>query len=74
MLNNQCLCGFARFAYPAWHCPIRPKERDSCPNRPQKPSPNFGAFLHFYDAQNSFQRGLSVIQIVPNLGPFANKI
>src|ERR1700691_5652329 len=35
MRNRQCLCGFARFAYRAWNCLGCPKERDSCPNRPQ---------------------------------------
>src|SRR5580658_9674257 len=33
--NRQCLYGFARFAYRAWNCLCCPKERDSCPNRPQ---------------------------------------
>jgi len=35
MRNRQLLCGFARFAYRAWNCLCCPKERDSCPNRPQ---------------------------------------
>ena len=35
MHNRQCLCRVARFAYRAWNCTGCPKERDSCPNRPQ---------------------------------------
>ena len=35
MRTRQCLYGFARFAYRAWNCRGCPKERDSCPNRPQ---------------------------------------
>ena len=35
MCNLQCLCGIARFAYRAWNCLGCPKERDSCPNRPE---------------------------------------
>src|SRR5579863_980097 len=35
MRNYQCLCGFARLAYRAPVAPDCPKERDSCPNRPQ---------------------------------------
>jgi hypothetical protein len=42
--NRQCLCGFARFAYRAPAAPDCPKERDSCPNRPQAAS-KFGRFL-----------------------------
>ena len=38
MRNYQCLCGFAQFAYRAWSCLRCPKERDSCPNRPQTAS------------------------------------
>ncbi len=38
MQNNQCLSGFARFAYRAPVVPDCPKERDSCPNRPQTAS------------------------------------
>ena len=38
MRNRQCLCGFAQFAYRAWSCLCCPKERDSCPNRPQTAS------------------------------------
>src|SRR5208282_5229749 len=38
MRNKQCLCGFAQFAYRAWSCLCCPKERDSCPNRPQTAS------------------------------------
>jgi hypothetical protein len=36
--NRQCLCGLARFAYRAPVAPDCPKERDSCPNRPQTAS------------------------------------
>ena len=43
MRNNQCLCGLARFAYRAPIAPDCPKERDSCPNRPQTAS----KFRHF---------------------------
>jgi hypothetical protein len=43
MRNDHCLCGFARFAYRAPVAPNCPKERDSCPNRPQTAS----KFLHF---------------------------
>src|SRR5580704_9030001 len=35
MRNRQYSCGVARFAYRAWNCLCCPKERDSCPNRPQ---------------------------------------
>src|SRR5271170_5689404 len=38
MRSNQCLCGFSHFAYRAWSCLCCPKERDSCPNRPQTAS------------------------------------
>ena len=38
MRNKQCLCGFARLAYRAPVAPDCPKERDSCPNRPQTAS------------------------------------
>jgi hypothetical protein len=38
MRNRQCSCGFARFAYRAPVAPDCPKERDSCPNRPQTAS------------------------------------
>src|ERR1700733_8389344 len=44
MRNNQCLCGLARFAYRAPVAPDCPKERDSCPNRPQTAS----KFRHFH--------------------------
>jgi len=49
MRNNQCLCGFARFAYRAPVAPDCPKERDSCPNRPQTASKfrHFRALLRF---------------------------
>src|SRR5580698_5029456 len=43
ILNRQCLCCFARFAHRAWNCPDCPKERDSCPNRPQTAT-KFGLF------------------------------
>jgi len=38
MRNKQCLCGSACFAYRAWNCLCCPKERNSCPNRPQTAS------------------------------------
>jgi hypothetical protein len=44
MRNRQCLCSLARFAYRAWNCLRCPKERDSCPNRPQTAT-NFGLSL-----------------------------
>ena|SRR5579864_1160121 len=49
MRNNQCLCGFARFAYRAQFAPDCPNERDSCPNRPQTASKfrHFRALLRF---------------------------
>ena len=49
MRNNQCLCGFARFAYRAPVAPDCPKERDSGPNRPQTASKSryFRALLRF---------------------------
>jgi hypothetical protein len=43
MRNRQRLCGLARFAYRAWNCRVGPKERDSCPNRPQTAT-KFGDF------------------------------
>jgi hypothetical protein len=43
MRNNQCLCGLAPFAYRAPVALACPKERDSCPNRPQTAS-NFRDF------------------------------
>ena len=53
MRNNQCLCGFARFAYRAPVAPECPKERDSCPNRPQTASKfrHFRALLRFRKQQ-----------------------
>ena len=57
MRNKQCLCGFAQFAYRARSCLRCPKERDSCPNRPQTASNfrHFRALLRFpkQSAQNA---------------------
>jgi hypothetical protein len=57
MRNKQCLCGFARFAYRAPVARDCPKERDSCPNRPQTASKfrHFRALLRFpkQSAQNA---------------------
>jgi hypothetical protein len=74
MRNNQCLCGFARFAYRASAAPACPKERDSCPNRPQTAS-KFGVPVHFCDFQNGQHRELLTIQSSANPGKtktFAN--
>ena len=56
MRNRQCLYSFARFAYRAWNCLCCPKERDSCPDRPQTASKfgHFHALLRF--AKQSAQR------------------
>ncbi len=72
MRNRQCLCGFARFAYRAWNCLRCPKERDSCPNRPQT-APNFGIPCTFAMCKTALHRVLRAIQIVANLDETANK-
>src|SRR5258708_29751346 len=66
MRNRQCLCGFARFAYRAWSCELGPKERDSCPNRPQPP-PNLGVSLHLCHVHIHLHRLLRAAQIVADL-------
>ena len=72
MRNRQYSYGVARFAYRAWNCLCCPKERDSCPNRPQTASKfrRFRAVLRYPNSQN---RELLAIQSSANPGKTISK-